>query len=488
MKRVIAAVFGFTFVGILAAVFQPSNVFSVTAPYNATVRLVDSLGNVISGTASAVTASYQGTFRVVDRTGHVIDSFDGGGGGGTPGGISGNVQLNNAGSFGALANVIHAGGGTLATAIAACPAGDTACDVWADPGQTYTIGNTPLAIGSATKPVTLFVDGAKINCTGTAGADCIEIFEKGRLIAFNAQSTGTNGAVITSASTANITSLVTNGNHTNQDGFDLEGVNFSPSRSSTNTHATLWLSSEDGFANISNVAMTGPPDNGTGIEVDDGAAGTDFFNDITFHKVSVTCDGAEGAKGVYIHHNAGENGSNVTWEGGAIVDCSANNSTPSTLLKIDGGSGAAVGDITFTGTYFETFCPGGDTCTGAGDAILINNVDDVNLIGVKFNGGPKIANCIHVTGNQAGQLFATGRMTAGICTDTINNATNSYTNTSPGDIYYSYPGTNSAVSIALPPPGNPCNLAFDATTSWASLTPSGDLACGASTGQLTVAG
>ena len=46
--------------------------------YNSTVRIVDSVGNVIGGTASAVTANYNSTVRVVDSTGHVLNSFSGG--------------------------------------------------------------------------------------------------------------------------------------------------------------------------------------------------------------------------------------------------------------------------------------------------------------------------------------------------------------------------------------------------------------------------
>lgn len=69
--------------GVLAfgiGVFGVPILHAVTALYNSTVRIVDSSGNVIGGTASAVSANYNSTVRVVDSTGHVIDSFGGGGG------------------------------------------------------------------------------------------------------------------------------------------------------------------------------------------------------------------------------------------------------------------------------------------------------------------------------------------------------------------------------------------------------------------------
>ena len=65
--RVSAFIFGIFAVGVTTG--------AVTAVYNTTIRIVDSAGNVINGTASATTASYNMTARVVDSNGKVIDSF-----------------------------------------------------------------------------------------------------------------------------------------------------------------------------------------------------------------------------------------------------------------------------------------------------------------------------------------------------------------------------------------------------------------------------
>jgi len=419
----------------------------------------------------------------------------GSGGGGTSGTIGSSTSgaptvYTGTTSVGGISNAFHAGSGTLAAAFAKCPGGNTACIIYADPGQTYTIGNTPLAVGTATKPETLFCNGATISCNGTAGADCLDIGQKGRVIGTMQSSSGTNGCTISNTSSSNITSLVTNTSHANQSGFDLEGVALNPSRSGTMSNGALWLSGEDGFGYVANVSWAGPPNGGIGFEIDDGPAGTDFFNDITIVDPHLTCSGAESAKALYIHHNAGNSGSNVNVYGGAIVDCSFADATPSNLVDIDGGTSGVVSDIALHDTYLESFCPGGDTCTGTGDMILVNNANDITLGGVKFNGGPLTANCVHVTGSQAGQINAWGRVTASICTDLINNPIQGYTNTNAGDFNYFWPGKNNAVTSGglLPPYGNPCNLAFDATTTWSSLTPTGDLACGASNGQLTVTG
>jgi hypothetical protein len=66
--------------GILIVLLSGINLVrthATTAVYNKTVQIVDSLGNIMSGTASAVTAAANETVRVVDSTGHVLDSITG---------------------------------------------------------------------------------------------------------------------------------------------------------------------------------------------------------------------------------------------------------------------------------------------------------------------------------------------------------------------------------------------------------------------------
>src|SRR5215831_11298136 len=79
-------------------------------------------------------------------------------------------------------NIIHASAYApdLGAALAAC--GGRTCEVWTDPGTSYTVGNTPLQVGSETVPVTLICDGAVITCVGTAGKDCVQEYSKGRII------------------------------------------------------------------------------------------------------------------------------------------------------------------------------------------------------------------------------------------------------------------------------------------------------------------
>ncbi len=58
-------------------IFHAPIMRAVTASFDMTVRVVDSAGNVLNGTASATSASFDRTVRVVDSTGKVLDSFGG---------------------------------------------------------------------------------------------------------------------------------------------------------------------------------------------------------------------------------------------------------------------------------------------------------------------------------------------------------------------------------------------------------------------------
>lgn len=378
-----------------------------------------------------------------------------GGGGGGGGNISGTITTGNTGNpaayttqgttVGPVINEIHALSGTLAAAIAACPGGNAACTVIADPGMTYNIP-APLAIGSATKPVTLIIDNAILNCTDTTGGrDCVDVYDKGKIIGLGAGSGSVNtGGIITNSASSNITSLVANGNTTNQAGLDIENVFIEPNRSSTISKAPLYLSSVDGFAYISNLTLSGPPNSTPGVLIDDGASPGDFFNAIYFNNLNAACSGATGTKLVSIVHNGGTSGSNVTFSGGSMVDCGYTNAgSNSALLNVNGGTSGVIDTINVFGTYFESFCADTPSCsTPTGNLITLNNVNNVTISGVKFNGGPQVLNCIRAQGSLMGQVVATGRAASGVCTNVINN-TNGFVQTMAGDFEYHDAGANS---------------------------------------------
>src|SRR6516164_7735970 len=92
--RILTAYLGIAIIACLISGIDISK--AVSGLYDHTIRIVNSSGTVIGGTASATTASYDGTVRVVDSTGHVLDSF----GGGSPGGTNGQIQYNNSSAFG----------------------------------------------------------------------------------------------------------------------------------------------------------------------------------------------------------------------------------------------------------------------------------------------------------------------------------------------------------------------------------------------------
>jgi hypothetical protein len=91
MKRRLTLISMIAAVSIAGVLFRLPVLKAVTAAYSQTVRIVNSTGTVIGGTASGVTAAYNQTVQVVDSTGHVIDSF-GGGGSGTVTSVSGTAN------------------------------------------------------------------------------------------------------------------------------------------------------------------------------------------------------------------------------------------------------------------------------------------------------------------------------------------------------------------------------------------------------------
>lgn len=87
-------------VGFGIGIFRAPIMRAVTAPFDLTIQMVDSLGNIQGGTASATTANPDRTVRVVDSTNHVLDSF--GLSGPAPGPIGGTTS--STGQFTKLAS------------------------------------------------------------------------------------------------------------------------------------------------------------------------------------------------------------------------------------------------------------------------------------------------------------------------------------------------------------------------------------------------
>ena len=68
------------------------------------------------------------------------------------------------------------------------------------------------------------------------------------------------------------------------------------------------------------------------------------------------------------------------------------------------------------------------------------NIQALNANSLIFNGGPKLTNCIDITGTAGGADWNhfDGRDDADHCTNVINNAVNTYTYTTAGSIDYTW--------------------------------------------------
>ena len=397
-------------------------------------------------------------------------------------GVSGNPQVNSGGAISAVANEIHAGSGTLATAFAACPAGTTACTVVADPGQTYHI-SSPLSIGSSTKPETLLCDGATISCDDTTGGrDCIDIFEKGAIIGNGeANAAASTGCIITGSASANITSLVTNGNKTNQPGFSLQNVTLSPPGGGTVSKGALWLSSIDGFGRLYNVSVVGGPANSVQVFVDDGAAPGDLWNDIQFYGLTATGSFVSGIQGLKVVSAEG-GGKNLAVFGGTIGDQEGK-----PFQAIVSGSGQ-ITNLSLHEVYFEAGTSStSDFITDTGVNSLI--LDDVNFTP---NTGSNITNCIKINSGTPGMVKAWGRAAGSACTNTVNNIQSGKTIPNAGDFEYDYDGTNNGGHVfdpaittgngGMPAASSLNNLAIDNGTTWVNTSVGGSLCEGATIG------
>lgn len=416
-----------------------------------------------------------------------------------------------------ITGVIHAGAGSstaLQTAFSNCPV-NAPCAVWADPGQSYTILNVPLEVGGLsvtwvsahaynlgdqvadtngqveqvttagtsggshpTWPATsaalqtttadgagalvwtlvargpvqsLMCDHATIFAGGTAGVDNIDLGQHGEIIGAGAAALNINqGCLITPLnSSTNITSLITNPSSP-EPGFAVRNVTLGSQGSATISKALFWSKGMAGFVDLSNLDISAPGVNGIGFLLDDTAQSS--WNDVTCRHCQVVGGGA-GATGIKIQSSGGMGGANFTWIGGAVVDMGAG----TTMLSCDGtGSSSNVRAITFVGTYFES-------STGqTGDFVDTKGCKAISLLGVMFNGGPTLTDCVHIiTGGTNGQIFVNGRTKGSVCSNVIvNDTSGNSTGNAVGDFSYYWPGANGSgyffdggLQFAAPPKG-----------------------------------
>jgi len=398
----------------------------------------------------------------------------GGGGSGINSGTTGNdAYYGTTTTVSPIANVIHAGTGTLSAAFTACPSGNTMCVVIADAGQTYNISSALIVGGTnGTKPETLLDEGGRIHCTDTGGAGhaCIVIHDKGHVIGWTSQGgpAANSGNVIDSASSANIDSLVESyaaysysglgvtsntqctagltpstcctGNGTGtcpyqQTNFDLEGMSIAPSTSMTLNKAVVWESAIDGDGYVVNNYIGPGPNSSIGVLVDDAPSGSGFtgflWNNLYFAANELSVGGD--AYGMKVLCSSG-GGTALQIIGGSIVD---GGSTTTAHLRIDGnGASPNCFGEQLAGVYFE----GKTGESTSADFIQLNQTLAFTGHSIIWNGGPGLTNCINITGSSTDQLHIDGRETGGVCTHLINNGVTSYTYNTSGPVKYDYYG------------------------------------------------
>lgn len=336
-------------------------------------------------------------------------------------GSTGNPMYYNAAhGIGPVANVVHAGSGTLATAFSTL--GSHPGTVIADPGQTYTV-SSPLIWGTvANDPQTLLVDGATVQCTNTGGVGhgCLVVGNYGKLIGSNRINSS-----VTASSPADIDALVesytayeysTSATQFQQANMDVEHIGISPG-DATIEKAAFWISGidGDGFFNDIFVGPSTATSIPAGILIDDaptGSAYTDmFWNNLVFHDVWVGIGTDVHGVEVLCGATSGSSGSNLTWNGGAITD---GRSTTLDNLDINGGSGGNCTAEIFNAPYFESFT--GQT----GNYIDLTGAQAFRLSNTNFE-GPTLTDCVSIGNASADQVHVDGRGSTN-CTNFVVNA------------------------------------------------------------------
>jgi hypothetical protein len=279
-----------------------------------------------------------------------------------------------------VANVYHAGTGTLAAAQANCSTGTAPCVIIGDPDQTYTVSSEfdlGVLSGSTQITQTLLLDGADIHCTGTSGL-CIGIGNRGQLIGTGTSNGSGLGSVISGQSSSSLTAVV--GEATPSGGttqFHVQNVDIGTS--GTTTEGALYVSSICGLAVISDVVITSFDLANYGIVVDDANS---CLNVANFTNIWVN-GGHASMSGAMFLVNAKSSGiRNVNCTMCSLVDAYGSGS----YLELETSAGSAYADaLTFHNLYLETYESGSNGLTG--DVILANNVHNVFMDGVEFNAG-----------------------------------------------------------------------------------------------------
>jgi hypothetical protein len=367
---------------------------------------------------------------------------------------------------GPVANEIHSAAfssPTLQTLLNACPASPTPCYIVLDPSSTaITIGSTPAVIGSTTQQVIVEDRGVAIECTGTAGADCIDIAQWGSLTcAKKGPGSPISGCNIYSSSTADITSLVTNAVHTGaQSDFELQGWNIIPNNSATVVHAGLWIVAVEGKGFVRDVAVLGMvgtngscAGNASGtycsVSLEDGPA-TGDNNNLEFDNDYFDCTGKAGCVSINLISGAGTgSGGNFVFNDVSVGDGDQGSgciSGAGCMINIDGSVGGTmnshyVSTIIFNGLYLES------TTGASGNFIEVKNAKDVEFHGALFNGGPALTDGLAISHSGAGYtglVTLTGRLLGGRASNIIDNKITGYISGNTGaDINYIYPGDTS---------------------------------------------
>jgi hypothetical protein len=286
---------------------------------------------------------------------------------------------------------------TLNTLLGLCPASPAPCKIVLDPGTGPITVPSTATIGSTTQQVVVEDDGVSLECTGTSGADCIEISPFGNL---SCPRTGVgasqSGCLIYSSSAANVTSLVTNTNHTGIAGFSLKGFTLQPSVSATVADATLWLVAIESQGSIQDVQVGGiPPSSGSSgiaLLLADGPS-TGDNNTLTFTNVGAFCNNYSGCVPISIVSTtaSGSGGQNIVFDGGGAADTKGGSGCRNglgCLVNIDGATGGTSGkvsNITFNNFYLEW------SSGASGNAVEINNANAVGFLNVGINGASNTA-------------------------------------------------------------------------------------------------
>jgi hypothetical protein len=155
--------------GILG-IFQVKPSRAVTASVNFTAQLVDHLGNILGGVASAATATANTTIQIVDSTGHVLDAL---GASSTiyPATVptAGQVPVGNVGGTAYAPQSLSQDCTNNSSGVVTCLSSNGNAFTSAIFGGALNL-TTPPAIGGTTAAAGTFTNINKVNAQGTIGS------------------------------------------------------------------------------------------------------------------------------------------------------------------------------------------------------------------------------------------------------------------------------------------------------------------------------